>query len=98
MIKHIVMWKLKDELANKEEISLEIKKQIEELKSKIDGIIDIEIGINFESSEQAYDIVLYSKFNSKESLNFYQNHEEHIKVANFIKSVVKSRVVSDYEI
>lgn len=98
MIKHIVMWKLKDDLTNKDKISLEIRKQIEELKYKIDGIIDIEIGINFESSEQAYDIVLYSKFNSRESLDFYQNHEDHIKVAKFIKSVVKSRVVADYEI
>lgn len=98
MIKHIVMWKLKDDLINKDEISLEIKKQIEELKGKIEGIIGLEIGVNFEASEQAYDIVLYSKFNSKESLDFYQNHEEHIKVAKFIKSVVKSRVVVDYEI
>lgn len=98
MIKHIVMWRLKDDISNKKDVALEIKKQIEDLKGKIDGIIDIEIGINFEMSDQSYDIVLYSKFDSKESLDFYQNHEEHVKVAKFIKSVVKARVVADYEI
>lgn len=100
MIKHIVMWKLKDhaEGNTKKVNSLEIKRQIEALKEKIDKVIELEVGINFEESSQAYDVVLYSTFYSKEDLNYYQNHEEHLKVVSFIKNVIESRVVVDYEV
>lgn len=100
MIKHIVMWKLKSELSHddKRDNSLKIKKQIEDLKDKIDVILDLEVGINFEESNQSYDLVLYSSFKSKYDLNCYQNHSNHQEVAEFIKTVVEARVVVDYEI
>lgn len=87
MIKHIVMWKLKENAEDntKEINSLEIKRQIESLKGRIDKVLELEVGINFEESSQAYDVVLYSTFHSKDDLNYYQNNEEHLKVVNFIK-------------
>lgn len=100
MIKHIVMWKLKD-LVNedsKEENAIKIKAMLESLKDKIDVIKEIEVGINFESSDSAYDIVLNSTFESIEDLDAYQVHEEHIKVATFVRSVVDTRAVVDYKI
>ncbi|MDB1955826.1 Dabb family protein [Clostridium tertium] len=100
MIKHIVMWKLKENAeGNTKEInSLEIKRQIESLKERIDKVLELEVGINFEESSQAYDVVLYSIFHSKDDLNYYQNHEEHLKVVNFIKKVIEERIVVDYEV
>ncbi|WP_278600744.1 Dabb family protein [Clostridium tertium] len=100
MIKHIVMWKLKENAeGNTKEInSLEIKRQIESLKGRIDKVLELEVGINFEESSQAYDVVLYSTFHSKDDLNYYQNNEEHLKVVNFIKKVIEERIVVDYEV
>ena len=71
MIKHIVMWKLKDEAEgnSKAENAKIIKNSIEDLKEKINEIVDIEVGIDVNKSDQAYDVVLYSTFNSFEKAN-----------------------------
>ena len=89
MIKHIVMWKLKEfaEGKNKLENAQIIKRDLEALQDKIKEIRHIEVGININESEQAYDVVLYSEFNSIEDLNIYQNHQEHLRVAEFVGKV-----------
>lgn len=95
MIKHIVAWKLKD--GDKEQNAQKVKATIESLKSKIPQVKHIEVGINFEKSDAAYDIVLYSEFASVEDLDIYQKHPEHVAAAGFVKSVVSTRVVVDYK-
>lgn len=95
MIKHIVMWKLKDK--NDETLN-KMKNDLEGLKDKISEIKEIEVGIDFNGSDAAYDVVLYSVFESKEDLDAYQTHPEHVKAGVFIKSVVSNRVVVDYEV
>ena len=82
MIKHIVMWKLKDSAkgVGKKENAQRMKKEIEALKDKIEQIIHIEVGFNFNNSEAAHDVVLYSEFASKEDLQVYQQHPEHMKL------------------
>lgn len=54
--------------------------------------------ISINSSEQAYDIVLYSQFKNVEDLNIYQNHPEHIKVSESISKVRDERRVVNYEV
>ncbi|GFR36184.1 Dabb family protein [Thermobrachium celere] len=100
MIKHIVMWKLKDfaEGKNKLENARIIKERVEGLKDKIKEIRYIEIGINSFNDPQAYDVVLISEFENYSDLESYQNHPEHVKVAEFISKVREARVVVDYEI
>lgn len=96
MIKHIVMWKLKEE--TKEENARKIKEDLEGLNNIIKEALSIEVGIDINKSEQAYDVVLYSTFNSLEDLDSYQKNNDHLKVASFIKKVASSRVVVDYEV
>lgn len=100
MIKHIVMWKLKEFADGKEkqENAKIIKTGLESLQEKINELKFIEAGININNSPQAYDVVLYSQFENMDDLNIYQNHPEHIKVAEFVKKVVNERVVVDYEV
>lgn len=99
MIKHIVMWKLKDIYDGKSKLENAkiIKEKIESLKNIIEEIKEIEVGINVYNDPQSYDVVLVSSFNSIEDLEKYQKHPEHIKVAEFIGKVRESRVVVDYE-
>ncbi len=100
MIKHIVMWRLLDSAEGKPkaENAVIIKNDLEGLKEKLDFLKAVEVGINFNDSEMAYDIALYTEFDSREDLDRYQNHEEHLKVAGYVRKVVSSRVVADYEV
>jgi Stress responsive A/B Barrel Domain len=100
MIKHIVMWKLKENaLGNtKEANALTIKKQLEDLVGTITEIKSLEVGINFNPSEAAFDVVLYSEFENEESLNSYMKHPLHVKVADFVSQVRENRVVVDYQV
>ena len=99
MIKHMVMWKLKESHngESKNEIIQNVKTILEDLTSKISQITELEVGINFNPSDAAYDVVLYSSFNSREDLDIYQKHPDHVKVAGYISEVRTERTVVDYE-
>ena len=93
MIKHIVFWDFETE-----EIRKEVVNRLEELPAKIDVIVDFEVGENFNSSDAAFQIALYSSFASKDDLQTYQVDPAHKSVAAFIGEVATSRAVVDYEI
>ncbi len=99
MIKHIVMWKLKDfaEGANKEQNARKLKRELEALKNSIPLIGHIEVGINMLPSEAAHDIALYSEFANEKDLDSYQKHPDHIRVADFAAKIRENRVVVDYK-
>jgi len=93
MVKHIVMWKLRDKAD-----AAEIKERLEALAGKIPGLLNIEVGIDFLESEQSADVVLYSELESREALDTYQNHAEHMAVVPLVKAAAVSRTVVDYEV
>ena len=99
MIKHIVCWTLKEhaEGCSKEENLKKVKVLLEALKEKIPCILSLEIGINIESSPEAYDIAMYAEFDNKKELYIYQNHTEHQKVIQFLRKVRDKRAVVDYD-
>ena len=99
MVKHIVMWKLKAfaEGKNKEENILVLKEKLEKLKTVLPEIRHLELGVNFNSSDQAYDVVLYSEFKNRKDLELYQKHPEHQEVAEFVGKIRSERKVVDYE-
>lgn len=81
MVKHVIIWKLKDDIADKEKIKSDIKEGLEGLKGVIPGLIDIKVEINgLESSNT--DLMLDSSFEDEETLKGYSIHPEHVKVAN----------------
>lgn len=100
MIKHIVMWKLKEHAENndRETNAKLMKEKLEALKNDIKEIQKIEVGININSSDAAYDVVLYSEFNSMDDLKAYIVHPKHEDAAAFVGNVRESRVVVDYEV
>ena len=99
MVKHIVMWKLYDFAAgrDKNKNALRMKQWLEELKIKIPEIQKLEVGINFNDSDDAYDIVLISEFKDQASLKSYQNHPAHIQFKKRIDSIRSEKRVVDYE-
>ncbi|MDQ2085072.1 Dabb family protein [Herbivorax sp. ANBcel31] len=100
MIKHIVMWKLKESACGntKEENAQIIKEKLESLEAKIPELLKIEVGIDFSKTENSADIVLYSEFNTKEDLEKYKVHPEHKAVVPFVVEAKSEGRVVDCEI
>lgn len=98
MLKHIVMWQLKDfaEGKTKTENALWLKTHLEALKGKIGHIKDLEVGLNIHSGEVAYDAVLVSRFEDEAALSGYKNHPDHRYISDYCKKVRENRVVVDY--
>lgn len=100
MIKHIVVWKLKDNAHgnSKEQNAIFIKEKLEALNGRIKGLLKLEVGIDFSKTESSADLVLYSEFASKEDLDFYQAHPDHKVLLPFITEARSERILVDYEV
>lgn len=101
MIKHIVMWKLKEfaEGSSKIENAQKVKADLEALKSVIDEIDEIEVGVNSQDApESNFDAVLSMTFSDFDALKRYAAHPAHQEVVQFMKKIVESRTAVDFEI
>lgn len=98
MIKHIVMFRFRKyaESNNKQGNMQMLKAYLEALPAQINEIKFFQVGVNFFEAPAAYDLVLVSEFLTKEALYSYQQHPEHLKVADFVGKVCESRIVVDY--
>ena len=100
MVKHVILWTLKDELSDEEKVSVKkgIKEGLEGLKDKVPGIVDIKVNINGLDSSNA-DLMLDSTFESEDALKGYAVHPEHVAVADSkVRPYTKIRSCLDYEI
>ena len=96
MVKHIILWKLKDEF-NNDDVKNGIKTNLEALKGKIDGLVDIKVQLEKLPSSNA-DVMLYSVFNDEKALKGYAVHPDHVYVADtFVRPFTETRLCIDYE-
>jgi len=95
MIIHVVMFKFQNDID--EALINEAKEQIELLVDLVPRLQNIKAGINFAEEDRAMDMVLISHFENREDLDFYASHPEHLKVIEFIKTIVEYTKVVDYE-
>jgi len=100
MVKHIVMWTLKDSAAGADKAAnaRKMKEQLEALTGKIPFLQELSVGIDVFAATPPCDVILYSSFATRADLDAYQIHPEHLKVVEFVKQVVASRSVLDYEL
>ena len=98
MIKHIVMWNLKEtaEGNDKEVNAAIIKKRLEALEGKIDGLLSLTVGRNV--TQGGYDLCLVGEYTDKQALAFYRDHPLHKEVQSFVYKVITERVSCDFEI
>ncbi|MGN0621615.1 MAG: Dabb family protein [Porcipelethomonas sp.] len=100
MVKHIILWTLRDDLSEieKEEVKYEIKKGLEGLMGKIPGLTDIKVTTGRLDSSTA-DLMLDSTFEDIAALKAYANHPEHVKVADDkVRPYTSLRSCLDFEI
>ena len=100
MVKHIILWQLKDEFSQEEKINIKkgIKENLESLKGKIEGLIEIKVQTECLPSSNA-DLMLDSSFENEAALNFYATAPEHVFVADtYVRPYTKTRSCIDFEI
>ena len=100
MIKHVILWTLKDEYS--EEQKMEIK---EGIKAGLEGLAGVtpglkEIKVNIAPLESSNcDLMLDSTFDDADSLKAYAVHPSHVEVADTkVRPYTASRVCMDYEV
>jgi hypothetical protein len=100
MIKHIVMWKLKEHAAGNDRATNArlLQERLEALEGKIPGLLKIEVGLDITGAEEAADVVLYSELADWQALEDYQKHPLHQAVVPFVGEIRSERRVVDYEV
>lgn len=101
MIRHIVMWKLKDEAggATKEKNAQKLKLILEGLRTNIDEIKAVEVGIQINPNDkEALDVVLICDFETELDFKMYTRNPHHKKAIAFINEVADKRYYVDYHV
>lgn len=94
MVRHIVMFKLKDK---DPAIVAEAVKRLKSLEGKIEGLLSVEVGADCVHSERSCDVCLNTVFDTMASLERYRTHPAHLPVQAYMHSVRESSVSADYE-
>jgi len=99
MIKHIVMWNVRgdDATSRAQNIAL-LKTEFESLRSRIPGLLHLEVGIDDSRIDYACDVVLVTEFESRQALADYAQHPEHLRVRRALGDLRSARHQVDYEI
>ena len=99
MLKHIILWTLKEELSESEKqtVRANTKAQLEALDGKIEGLVSIKVHIDGLSTSNT-DMMLDSVFTDKEALARYAAHPLHVAAANdYIRPYYTERRCFDFE-
>lgn len=93
MVKHIVLYTLKDGVDKDETVKM-IASVLEPLVGKIPGLLHLEIRRTYNGMDYA----LYSEFESREALTVYASHPLHQEAKTHFFHLLDSRVAADYEL
>ena len=98
MVKHVIVWKLKENLENVDQVKAGIKSGLEGLQGVVPGLVEIKVITEGLDSSNA-DLMLDSTFESEEALKGYATHPEHVKVADGkVRPFTQIRSCFDYEV
>ena len=99
MVKHILLWQLKDELSAEEKKAAaeKCKRDLEALVGVVPGLISLKVVIDPIPSSNV-DMMLDSTLESAEALKAYASHPAHVAVADTkVRPYTVQRVCLDYE-
>lgn len=99
MVKHIILWTLKEEFSaeEKEKIKVGIKEGLEGLAGQIPGLMEIHVQTESLPSSNV-DIMLDTTFESAEALKGYSTHPAHVAVADGkVRPYTATRSCMDFE-
>lgn len=91
MIKHIYLFRLKENIDSNEVIQ-----KLYTLAEHIPEIQEIEIGQDFRGAQNSYDICEYLTFNNMEDFEAFTNDPYHDSIRKYMAGVQASGVKIDY--
>jgi len=91
MIRHVVIWKLKDAAD-----APRFKALLDSCAGLVPGMLEFEVGIRGEGLEANADVVLVSTFSDPAALEAYQQHPHHKAVSAQLGPLREARSVLDY--
>ncbi|MBQ6174260.1 MAG: Dabb family protein [Clostridia bacterium] len=94
MIRHIVLFKIRDEY--KDQLP-QLVENFLGMKGRIEGMLDLEAGQDVYHSDRSYDLALITTFDSMESFKAYQTHPVHMPVRKRMHEVREASVACDFE-
>ncbi|MCI9531984.1 MAG: Dabb family protein [Lachnospiraceae bacterium] len=100
MVKHIVMFKLKEGANGKTalENAKEAQAKAISLKDTVPSVTEMEVVCNAPAADGTnYELALICSFEDMEALEAYQKHPEHVKFGAYITGLRESRACIDYE-
>ena len=101
MVKHVILWQLKDELTAEEKVTVkaEMKDALEGLAGKIPGLLDVKVYTEGLESSKNAEVMLDTTFTDEVALKSYAVHPEHVAVADGkVRPFTKYRACLDFEI
>jgi len=96
MLKHVVVWNLRDR-SRKSEHGTAAKAALESVRGKIPGLLAIEVGLDAGYDSGAADVALYSEFTDRAALDLYQRHPLHLAAKDVVTPLLTERRVVDWE-
>jgi hypothetical protein len=94
MIKHIVLFKLKDPACAEKARDL-----ILSMKGTVEQIKELEVGIDFARTERSFDLALTVIVENEEDLRGYAEHPYHVNVVKkYLTEASEKSVVADYRL
>ncbi|MCQ2132067.1 MAG: Dabb family protein [Bacteroidaceae bacterium] len=100
MVRHVILWKLRDELTaeEKETVKAGIKAGLEGLVGKVPGLLEVVVNIDGRLDSSNADVMLDCVLESPEALKGYAVHPEHVAVADGkVRPYTVVRTCLDYE-
>ena len=98
MVKHVILWKLKEELSVEEKAAVKagIKGGLEGLLGVVPGLLEIHVYTEGLASSNA-DVMLDSSFTDEAALKGYAVHPAHVEVANTkVRPFAQIRLCMDF--
>ena len=100
MVKHVILWQLKDEFSEdeKKKIKEDMVVALKGLVGKVPGVLDVNLKVEGLESSNA-EILLDTTLTDEEALKGYAVHPDHVEVADvYVRPFTKNRLCMDYEI
>ncbi len=98
MIRHVVMWKFEaQDAAGKAEAYEAVRGALEPL-AHLDGIQSLRVTRNTEDVDGNSDAVLIGDYDSREALDAYLVHPEHVAAVAIVRSHTVARAAIDFAV
>ena len=101
MVKHVILWQLKDELSDAEKAAVKvgIKEGLEGLAGQIPGLTEIHVYTKALPSSANADLMLDTTFVDEAALKGYAVHPAHVAVADGkVRPYTAVRTCLDFEV